>query len=298
MATQLQCDLCKSVEFQFLFDHHQQWKVQQCRRCKLTQIIPRPSKKEVSTLYEGDESHFEPYIDQLPVHQSYFRQKLSFLAAELKIKRIKRPKSNFQGQAFSLLDIGCLTGVLLGEAIHLGIKATGVDISLDAVSYCKKKGYQAYHGTIAEYVKKYPQKRFDAVTAFEIIEHEYSPFTMAKTMHAALKDGGLAIATTPNHGSWWRKVMGKYWPGYTHKEHLYFFDMDSLRQVFLRAGFSDVSVRRDQSRPFPLSFLFTRGADYVPFGKGFFRLIGTLLKPLPLINPINPWDDIIVIARK
>ena len=92
--------------------------------------------------------------------------------------------------------------------------------------------------------------------------------------------------------------MGKYWPGYTHKEHLYFFDIDSLRQVFLRAGFTDVIVKRDQSRPFPLSFLFTRGADYVPFGKEIFRLIGTLLKPLPIINPINPWDDIIVIARK
>lgn len=297
MATSLQCDLCKGKTFQFLFHHHQNWQVQQCRTCKLTQIIPRPTRKEVARLYEEDESHFEPYIDQKEVHEQYFRWKLSMIKNMFSV-RIASQLSNHTKKNISVLDIGCLTGVLLSEAEKMGISAQGVDISSDAVMYCKKQGLKAFHGTIADYAKKYPTKRFTAITAFEIIEHEYSPFTLAKTMHSLLRDGGLAIATTPNHGSLWRKGMGKYWPGYTHKEHLYFFDMDSLRQVFLRAGFTDVIVKRDQSRPFPLSFLFTRGADYVPFGKGIFQLIGTILKPLPIINPINPWDDIIVIARK
>lgn len=290
-----QCDLCRHQTFRFLFNHHHNWKVEQCSSCGLTQIIPRPTRREVEQLYENDESHFDPYIDQRTVHEAYFREEL------IKIMEIihSDSKTTKQKMSFSsLLDIGCLTGVLLGEAAKMGIDATGVDISLDAVRYCKKQGYKAFHGTIKEYAKKFPKKRYDVISAFEIIEHEYSPLTLAKTMYAMLRTGGVAVATTPNHGGNWRKMMGKYWPGYTHTEHLYFFDLDSLKKVFEEAGFSSVDVRHDTSRPFPLSFLFTRGADYVPFGKGILRFIGSMLKPLPLKNPINPWDDIIVTAVK
>jgi len=292
-----QCDLCRKESFTFLFNHHHQWKVQQCASCGLTQIIPRPQRREIEQLYEDDKSHFDPYIDQRKVHETYFRGELLSLM-ELIDTENNATKSKKQKGLHSLLDIGCLTGVLLGEAGKMGIDATGVDISSDAVKYCKKQGYKAFHGTIKEYAKKFSMKRYDVISAFEIIEHEYSPLTLAKTMYALLRAGGIAVATTPNHGGNWRKMMGKYWPGYTHTEHLYFFDLDSLKKVFEEAGFSSVEVRHDTSRPFPLSFLFTRGADYVPFGKGILRFIGNILKPLPLKNPINPWDDIIVTAIK
>jgi hypothetical protein len=117
-------------------------------------------------------------------------------------------------------------------------------------------------------------------------------------MFAMLQPGGVVAISTPNHGSWWRVIMGKHWPGYTHKEHLYFFDPYSLKKVVEQAGFEVVVIKTNDARPFPLSFLFTRGADYTPIGKSIFRLIGTLLKPLPLTNPINPWDDLLIIGRK
>lgn len=292
-----QCDLCRNNTFTFLFNHHHHWKVEQCMSCGLTQIIPRPTRREVEQLYENDESHFDPYIEQRSVHETYFREellKLMEVMHERQGSSMNKKKAGF----YSILDIGCLTGVLLGEAKKMGIQATGVDISNDAVKYCKKQGYTAFHGTIKEYAKTYPKKQYDVISAFEIIEHEYSPLTLAKTMYALLRPGGIAVATTPNHGSNWRKIMGSYWPGYTHTEHLYFFDLDSLKKVFEEAGFSSVEVRHDTSRPFPLSFLFTRGADYAPLGKGILRFIGNLLKPFPLKNPINPWDDIIVTAIK
>jgi predicted TPR repeat methyltransferase len=188
-------------------------------------------------------------------------------------------------------------GVLLQEAQIQGFRAEGLDISADAVAYCKKQGLTATTGSVGDYAKK-TKKKFHVITAFEIIEHEYEPRKMVETMYHMLYEDGLAIVTTPNHGSIWRMVMGKYWPGYQHTEHLFFFDEASLWNLFTSVGFTHVEIRKDDSRPFPLSFLFTRAADYFPLFGPWLRFFGKLLAPLPLVNPINPWDDLIVIARK
>jgi 2-polyprenyl-3-methyl-5-hydroxy-6-metoxy-1,4-benzoquinol methylase len=260
--------------------------VQECKQCGLAQVIPRPSKKEVAALYKNDEAHFDPYIEQEFVHRKYFRNKLSAISRQLSAKITK------------LLDVGCLTGVLLDEARGMGIKAEGIDISKDAVHYCRNRGLLAYEGTIETFRKKFPRKKYHAITAFEIIEHEYSPRIMLETMYVMLEKGGMVMVSTPNHGSWWRKIMGKRWPGYTHPEHLYFFDKESLEYLFKTAGFRDIVVKTGDGRPFPLWFLFKRGADYFPGFAPILKMLGMITRILPIKNPINPWDDLLVIAKK
>ncbi len=284
------CDGCGSSEFNFLFDHHHNWDVQQCKQCGLTQVLPRPTRKEVAALYHNDESHFDPYIEQERVHRTYFRNKLLTIRNQLRLKRNTSPAR--------LLDVGCLTGVLLDEAGKMGINAEGLDISKDAVTFCKNRGFTAYQGTLERFIKKYPRKKYNVVTAFEIIEHEYSPYTLVQSMYKLLPEGGIAAVSTPNHGSWWRMVMGKRWPGYTHPEHLYFFDSQSLAYLFKRVGFSEVTVTSGDSRPFPLWFLFKRGADYFPEFASILKMLASMTKLLPLKNPINPWDDLLIIAKK
>lgn len=287
-----QCDVCGHDLFAFLFDHHHQWKVQRCVTCGLVQVIPRPTEKEVANLYHEDFEHFEPYLDQLSVHQKYFDHKMQ------QITRILGKPQEKSKSPQSILDVGCAMGVLLGVAKKYGYAATGIDLSKDAVTFCTKNGQKAFFGTLRGYYERYEAKRFDAVTGFEVIEHEYSPRAMVETMYRMLKKGGLAVVTTPNYGSGWRSIMGKYWPGYQHPEHLFFFDTEALRYLFTDVGFSDVTVLHDESRPFPLSFLFTRASDYFPFFAPILNFLGKLTASLPFTNPINPWDDLIVFAKK
>lgn len=283
-----QCDSCGGEQFTFLFDHHQNWKVQQCQACGLTQVIPRPPMKEVAALYHEDFAHFNPYQEQLDVHRAYFKGLLN---------RVRKYLADGKRQ-ITLLDVGCALGVLLDEAEKQGIQAEGVDLSKDAVTYVQDMGHKATYGTAASFHKLFPSKRFNAITACEVIEHEYSPKKMVTAIYDMLKPGGYALVTTPNHGSWWRKVMGKYWPGYQHKEHLYFFDPASLETLFFRVGFTEVTVVKDQPRPFPLSFLFKRAADYFPLFAVPLRIAGAMVRPFGFTNPINPWDDLLVIAKK
>lgn len=269
----MKCVVCGNKTFSSVLPHYHGRQVNACRTCGLVQVVPMPSEKEISALYHDDIKHFEPYIKQLSVHRSYFKEK---------VREIQKKGT--------LLDIGCAMGVLLEEAQKVGLQAQGIDISKDAVAYCRKKGLRVS--------QTWPKGQFDVITAFEILEHERDPLGMVRRIHKLLKAGGVAVLTTPNHDSIWRKIMGTSWVGYHHPEHVTFWDEKSLTYLMKKAKFANVEVRRDSPRPFPLSFAFTRGADYFPWLAWLFRPIGKLVSRLHIINPINPWDDLLVYATK
>lgn len=264
----MQCVVCHHSTFRMLFDH-----VGTCTTCGLAQKTPMLTKKEVSRLYHDDLEHFDPYIQYLAVHHAYFQKKAMIVH-----------------KGDRVLDIGCAMGVFLEEAKKRGATALGVDISKDAVSYCRKKGLRVSTA--------WPTTKFDVICAFEVIEHERDPLAMMRRIHKLLKNGGEAVITTPNHSSFWRKLMGKWWVGYTHPEHVVFFDPKSLIELFTRAGFTDIRVDHDTPRPFPLSFAFRRSADYFPWAGWVVKPIGNFLDRWHILNPVNPWDDLIVYGKK
>ncbi len=239
-----------------------------------------PSAKEISALYHEDLDHFTPYIEQLPVHHEYFRKKMEEIC-----------------QQGTLLDIGCAMGVLLEEAKKKGMKATGIDLSKDAIKYCRKHGLTAFHGTLNSR-PGLERGGFDVVTAFQVIEHERDPLKMMGRVYSLLKKGGMVVLATPNYGGFWRKLMGRRWFGFAHPEHVVLLDFNSMRLLLEKAGFRDIEIRADTPRPFPLSFAFTRAGDYFLWAAWLLKPIGKLLDRFNIINPINPWDDMIAFARK
>jgi 2-polyprenyl-3-methyl-5-hydroxy-6-metoxy-1,4-benzoquinol methylase len=255
-----------------------------CASCGLVQVVPMLEKREVDALYHEDFQHFTPYIDQLRVHHTYFRQKLKEIGRDLAGRK--------------LLDIGCAMGVLLLEAKNRGMKVVGVDISAGAVAYCRKQNLQVYEGTISSLRKTLKEESFDIITAFQVIEHERDPLSMMKRIYILLKKNGTVVLATPSYGGWWRKLMGRRWFGFAHPEHLVLFDFSTMKLLLEKAGFRNIVIRADSPRPFPLSFVFTRGADYFPWIKWLLLPVGHFLDRFEIINPINPWDDMLVIAKK
>lgn len=287
----MQCVLCKGKQFTKLFPHHNGWVMGKCDACGLVQVTPMPSEQEISALYHEDFDHFDPYIEQEKVHHTYFRTKVTEMLARFRGVPLTHGK-------LKLLDIGCLTGILLVEAKKAGMKVTGVDISRDAADYCRKKGYTVYPGTIQSLGKKLKPNSFDIISAFQIIEHERNPLFMMKRIHLLLKRDGIVVMATPNYGGMWRKLMGRRWFGFAHPEHVVLFDFRTMKTLLEKAGFHDIDVHADSPRPFPLSFAFTRGADYFPWAAWLLKPIGRLLDHLDMKNPINPWDDMIAYGKK
>lgn len=276
------CQLCHKNNFKLIIKAS--WPIKRCLTCGLVQTNPLPSKKEVNALYQGDYyKNFAPYLSQLSSHQKYFYQQLKEIKKFVKTGR--------------LLDLGCALGPLLVEAEKQGFAAEGVDISSYAVKYCRKHGLAAKTGTVFS-VKK--NNYYDVVAAFELIEHEREPLKVLQAVFQLLKKNGLIVISTPNYNSLSRKLFGRFWIGYRHREHLYFFSPKTIATLLKKSGFKNIIVRNDVSRPYTFDYFFRRLADYLPFDilKQPLLLMAKLTKNIDLSLPINPWGNLIVYGRK
>jgi SAM-dependent methyltransferase len=261
------------------------WPIKKCLNCNLIQVNPLPTLSAVNGLYQGDYwKNFSFYSSQLPAHEKYFHKKIA------DIKKLRK--------GGHLLDVGCAYGTLIKEANDQGFMAEGIDISSFAVKQCRKKNLRATTGVISD-IKK--SNYYDVVTAFEVVEHERDPLLTIKKAKQLLKPGGLLVVSVPNSNSWSSKIMGKYWFGYRHKEHLFHFTKDSLKTLLNRAGFLDVDINSDIPRPYLLTYYLERINFYLFKSKLLNKCISSL-KKVPLINnltvPINIWGNLIAYAVK
>ena len=105
---------------------------------------------------------------------------------------IQNPKSKIQNP--KILDVGCGTGANLEMLQKFGA-AEGVDVSDDALEFCKAKGLKAHKG-LAEKLP-FADESFDVVTALDVVEHLDDDVAGLKEMHRVLKTGGDALIFVP-----------------------------------------------------------------------------------------------------
>ena len=96
--------------------------------------------------------------------------------------------------ALKFLDVGCGTGANLEMLAKFGA-AEGVDVSDDALEFCKAKGLKAHKG-LAESLP-FEDESFDVVTALDVVEHLDDDLAGLKEMRRVLKKGGKTLIFVP-----------------------------------------------------------------------------------------------------
>ncbi len=171
----------------------------------------------------------------------------------------------------NILDIGCFPGTfirILGDILpETKIAGAGLGLSpefkesLPAVEFYEcNMDPDLYFDQYLSVPKKLPVQdaSFDGVTATEIIEHLYNPYTLAREIYRVLKPGGFFYLTTNNYSSLThiiRMIVGKtpttlnfssepfeersnyYW-----RPHVRFYTRDELKKIFHDVGFSEITV--------------------------------------------------------
>ena len=94
-----------------------------------------------------------------------------------------------------ILDIGCGTGIVLKMLNEYGL-ASGLDISKDALSFCKERGLNSLFLGSATSLP-FPDETFSLVTALDILEHIEDDTLALREIRRVLKKDGLAIITIP-----------------------------------------------------------------------------------------------------
>lgn len=94
-----------------------------------------------------------------------------------------------------ILDIGCGTGANLELLSEFG-EAEGVDVSPDALAFCRARGLRNVRQGEAEHLP-YDDRSFDLVTGLDVVEHLDDDVAGLKEMRRVLRPGGRALLFVP-----------------------------------------------------------------------------------------------------
>jgi 2-polyprenyl-3-methyl-5-hydroxy-6-metoxy-1,4-benzoquinol methylase len=103
-----------------------------------------------------------------------------------------------------LLDVGCGTGGFLAAAQAKGWEVAGIDFDAVAVRAARERlGVQSVEPwTLEEFIERRPGERFDAVTAFEVLEHVDEPRSFLERCFDLTQPGGHFAVSVPFRDRW------------------------------------------------------------------------------------------------
>ena len=127
-----------------------------------------------------------------------------------------------------ILDVGCGTGANLLMLSKYG-DAEGVDVSEDALAFCRERGLEQVKLGAAEKLP-YDDATFDLVTALDVVEHLDDDLAGLREMRRVLRPGGRVLLFVPTFMFLW----GVQDDVSNHRRR---YRLPELRRVLEQAGF-------------------------------------------------------------
>lgn len=281
------CPVCakQDIGFWFTKDQHN---IHECYRCGTAFVFPASvstvdiyGPKYFTGASENNGFGYTDYdFDKEPMRESFSK----FLFS---IEGVLPEKNVF--------DVGAATGFFLDIARDRGFSTAGIEISDYAGQEAQKRGHDVSVGFLPDIVL---DRRFNLVTAWDVLEHVGNPFDYVVKIRELLNEGGFVAVNTINRRGWWPRLLGRHWHLIVPPEHLVFYTTESLAEVFSRAGFSIIEMKR-LDKKFTLSYIFKMLYKWQGFR--FWLWLSSLSErpPLRFIKiPINLGDNVFILAQK
>jgi SAM-dependent methyltransferase len=144
-----------------------------------------------ATLSKEMQQHTYEIMNRVEDKHWWFVGRRAILESFLE-KIVQSPKSKVQSP--KILDVGCGTGANLEMLANFG-EPEGVDVSDDALEFCRQKGLKVHKG-LAESLP-FEDESFDLVTALDVVEHLDDDIAGLKEMNRVMKRTGRALVFVP-----------------------------------------------------------------------------------------------------
>lgn len=129
-----------------------------------------------------------------------------------------------------ILDLGCGKPDFL-QSVHakFGSFCCGTDFSDEGWLNGNYSHLTLKKGDIHDL--KFDEK-FDVITAWHYLEHDYNPAKTVELLHTLLKPGGVLVFEIPHHESITAKMQKQYWQGWHTPRHLTLFSSRGIKLLF------------------------------------------------------------------
>jgi SAM-dependent methyltransferase len=194
-----------------------------------------------------------------------------------------------------LLDVGCACGFLLAAARQRGFTVQGLEPSLWAADYARRRfGLPVWRGSLEE--APFEPGSFEAIVLADTIEHLNDPRGAVAAAHRWLVPGGHVLLLTPDFGSFVARRLGRHWWALLD-DHYYYFTRPTLRRLLESEGFVVERIAAF-GRVFPLSHWVFKLSQY---GARLHTAVQTLTRAMRIERlhlPLNLGDQMVCLARK
>ncbi len=209
-----------------------------CEVCQTLYVSPRPSPRLSQEFYSAGKSvafwstHF--YKETYAARKEKMFKPRAALVRELVGK--------YSAERVAILDVGAGYGMFLEEIQKLNVfdELIAIEPNTSLVAICEDKGFHV----IPSRVEDVPSGRVRAsfASAFEIVEHVFSPVAFLQAVHKLLEPGGLLILTTLTVSGFdiqvlWEKSKSVYPP-----HHLNLMSVTGIERLIERSGFHAVEI--------------------------------------------------------
>lgn len=250
----IKCDLCKGQDFTKLYNVKDRmfnvwgkFTLIKCKSCGLVSLDPKPNSNTLKKFYPSvayyaygvdEQTDFfgslRSYLIKHYYSPTFFSRLFSFFVH--KVPAMPRKCKNKV-----ILDIGCGSGDTLYLLKKLGWNVYGIEVDKIAVNAAQKRGLNVVRGTYKN-LSKYPDKFFDCIRLYHVIEHIDDSSYCLDLIKKKLKDNGELLIGTPNINSLTARVFKSYWYNMDAPRHLYLFSPKTLSVLLKRHGFQIESL--------------------------------------------------------
>ncbi len=217
------CPVCDSSDYELEFEAHGIPLVK-CMNCELRFHTKVPA--DPNDIYQA--SDYTVYTKgESEEHFNYRRERFG----RERIRILEDHCGDLSDK--TLLDVGCGDGYFLSVAKDVCKRCVGSEFSVHLREFAQKKtGVTVY----SEPLEEFPERHFDIITAFDVIEHIPTPVSFMQAASNLLTPGGYILLYTPNFDSFSIRVVGEYSSIVDGTEHIILFNHASLKELGKKVG--------------------------------------------------------------
>lgn len=230
----VRCPICSGEE-ESLFSK-EGFHFVRCLGCGLIFTNPQVKEEMLRKTYDGARS-LDIWVDVLLTEES---RKYDYGKYNRRLEKFEELVGTGR-----VLDIGCSIGHFLKLARDRGWQGVGLEMNAKAVKYATE---ELRVTVIPKLLKEanLPERSFDVVTLWGVIEHLKDPVDVLKDTHRILKDDGVLFIFCPNVESLVCRILRQHVSTFDGRNHLWYFAETTLRKLLDKTCFTIIEAETEQ----------------------------------------------------
>lgn len=224
------CPICNGTSFSsFLtcsdyFVSGEEFHIKECNSCGFKITWDIEDEENIGPYYQSEEYISHSNTSKGLVNSAYHKVRKYMLGQKRRLV-----EKNSKANTGHILDVGTGTGFFLHEMKEKGWQVTGTEKSSEARDFAKNEfGFDLLP---TENLFSLPDKGFDVITLWHVLEHVHRLNENMNTYHRLLKTNGKLVIAVPNHESSDAIHYKNNWAAYDVPRHIWHFAPKQMEKL-------------------------------------------------------------------